>query len=124
MDELTSWMKHALTTLSRKPGAGLVVAAIAVAALGAGALAWPSVRPSCTLRYEGSSANLEVSGWAAGAVCADIAAGDLGWVESKPAGIVICRVQLDGREAVVRDSTWIRIFDELMCDGLRRRAAR
>ena len=124
MDELTSWMKHALTNLNRRRGAGLVVAAIAISSLGAGAIAWPSVRPSCTLRYEGSTANLEVSGLAAGAVCADIAAGDLGWVEAKPAGMVICRVQLDGREAVVRDSTWIRIFGELMCDGLRRRAAR
>ena len=124
MNESTSWMKHALVNPSGRHWAGMAVAAIAVSALGAGALAWPSLRPSCTMRYEGSTANVEVSGWAAGAVCADLAAGDLGWVEAKPAGVIICRLQLDGREAVVRDSVWVRIFGELMCDGLRRRAER
>ena len=114
--------KHALVNPDRQRLAAVTVAALVIGAAGAGVLLWPSVRPDCTVRYRGTSANAEFTGWGAGSMCGQLEAGDPGYIEAHPVGVVVCRLEVAGQRAVVRDRGLTPLFGELLCDGLRREA--
>lgn len=124
MSELFSSIKHALTR-ARGPWRAVLAAAVTVGnTLVPAILLWPAFRPECAMRYAGNAANVEITGWAAGAICESLATGDPGWIQTAPRGAVICRLPLSGRLATIRVGPSMPIFGELMCDGFRRKEAR
>jgi hypothetical protein len=99
-----------------------LVASQAVIAIPVVETIFPAVLPNCTVGYSGTAVNVSYTGFGSDRECQNLETIDPAFVRAGSGGSVICRVQLGGVLAIVRDRGSYTYTGSAICAYLTRRS--
>ena len=120
---IRGWVKRRPAISRNLVWAGIALFATqAVVAVGVVETVFPAVLPNCSLGYQGTAANVSFSGFGSDRECRNLETIDPAFVRAGTGGSVICRVQLGGVLATVRDRGFHTYTGSPICAYLTRRS--
>ena len=104
VEAIRGWVRGHRAMAPNLVWAGVALLATqAAVAVGVVETVYPAGLPNCSLGYQGTAANVSFSGFGSDRECRNLETIDPAFVRARTGGSVICRVQLGGVLATVRD---------------------